>query len=269
MEVISYFMGGNSFPIVVRHQQQKKLVKLRAGLSGGHASVSEWFGNIVGDFLGIYTRQPYWIFLPDDLVYDKMYIEVKDLIEKSLGVNIAFDFIENAQSVQSHDLKSLDISQYVDVFLFDVIMLNIDRTKSHPNMLMDNDKRIIVSDFDASLLFNELLSGSNLQHNSRVLQCLKEHPFYQIVSSDKIADFLSNLNNVDFKSIIETIPDDILELQFKSQILEVIAQRVRDDWQLKELLENISVTRVESELERNRRIRQNREQLERRVRLQG
>lgn len=262
MKVISYKSKGNSFPIVIQEENKKFLVKLNAGLSGEHSLLGEWFGNKIGESIGLNTRIPQWITLTNTLNYKDIYIEVRELIHKSLGTNIAFEYYENIEELNLVELSKVEIAKFADVYLLDILMLNIDRTIQNPNLLKMKNGTILISDFDSSLVFNELLNNTKPSNNKRVLQCLKSNPFYQELEKLNIDAFIKRVNQVDFNKIINEIPLEVLNTENKSIILSKIESKKLNNWHLKETLLNIEKTTLESENDRHLRTRVNREKLE-------
>jgi len=265
MEVIEYKLGGNSFPIVVNEGTQKYLVKLRAGMSGEYSLLSEWLGNVIGKKLGINTRQPYWINLSDLLEYKNVYIEVRDLIEKSMGLNISFEYIENAKDYSLIETETMPKEKFIDIYLLDVLLLNVDRTKTNLNLLIDNNNNLIVSDFESSLLFNEMLNNKVLAENERILQCLKSNPFYQKVENPEIDLFVNRLNELDFALFISELPYELLTREKRERLLSEFDKKRNIHWGLKTLLDRIDNIAIESEQEKEVRINKNREKLEKLV----
>jgi hypothetical protein len=135
IKVIGYFLKGNSFPIVVQQGKTKYLVKPRAGLCGPYAMASEWLGHWIGRHIGINTREPFWTTLTGDIDLGDIYIEIRDLIQKSMGVNIGFAYLEHVRDTTSND-EVKDKELWTDLFLLDVLMWNIDRSPSNFQMRM-------------------------------------------------------------------------------------------------------------------------------------
>jgi hypothetical protein len=260
-EVISYHLGGNSVPIVIRQDNKKFLVKLRAGLSGEYSLLCEWFGNRIGRLIGLNTRKPYWIVLTNSLKYNDINVEVRDLTAKSLGVNIGFKYIENVSVFDLSKISQIDKEQQVQAYLLDLLMLNIDRTNQNHNLLICNDS-VLITDFDSSLIFNKLINNVNLSMNKHILQCLKSNPFSQKVENNQLKTFLNKINHIDFEKIIFEIPNELINYQEKKMICKRIEDKKTKNWGLKELLDNIENIELETEFERNMRISTNREKLE-------
>lgn len=263
MKVIKYIPGGNSFPLVIENNNQKKLVKLRAGMSGEHSILNEWFGNVIGEKIGIRTRKPNWISLSDNLEYSHIYIEVRELIEKSMGLNICFDYLENVKELSFKDIEKLDKKKFIDIYLLDVLMLNIDRTKENLNLLQE--EKIIVSDFEASLFFNELLNNHSITNKIEVLKCLKANPFYQKIKKDELNSFLKRLNNIDFKKLISELPNEIFIQAYKTQLSQKFTKKQNTQWEMRELLNNIDNVSLENEEEKQKKRKSNREKFEKHI----
>ncbi len=261
MKVIGYKFDGNSFPIIVQDNTQNHFVKLRGGMSGEYSILCEWFGNSIGKALGINTRLPQWFKISNELEYQDIHIEVRELIDKSHGLNISFDYIDDVIDFSLD--KNINKSKFIDVFLLDVLMLNIDRTATNPNLIVNTKGDFIVSDFESSLFFNELLNSNSLLNDKRILQCLKVNPFFQKIEVNKLNDFIKKLNTIDFDSLFDSLPDEIIQKGDKKRIIEQIREKINLDWELKRLLENIENTQLETTDERESRTKRNREKFER------
>ena len=264
IKVISYHLSGNSFPIVVQFDRKKFLVKLRAGLSGEYSLLSEWLGNQIGNLIGLNTRKPYWVLLTDSIHYEDIYIEVRDLIDKSLGVNIGFEYIDNVEVFDIREISNIDKEQQIDIYLLDLLMLNIDRTTQNHNLLI-NESGVIISDFDSSLIFNDLINNVNLSNNKQILQCLKSNPFYQRIDDSQLKTFLNKVNRIDFEKIIFEISNDLISQQIKDMICKRIENKKAINWNLFEILDNLKNIRLETETERKIRTNKNRGKLEKLV----
>lgn len=260
-KVLSYYAGGNSFPIVIQQNQKKYLVKLRAGLSGEYSLLCEWLGNQIGLSIGINTRKPSWIWLTNALNYQDIYIEVRDLIEKSLGINIGFDYIERVIAFDLGKKMEITREQQVEIFLLDVFMLNIDRTTRNHNLMMHKEG-VLISDYDSSLIFHELMNEVDFPENSKIWHCLKSNPFYQQVDKNRLKMFINKINQINLEEIIFNIPADLLSDENKIHVCRRLEDKKQKDWNLAIILNHLETINLETEKEMNARIKMNREQLE-------
>lgn len=266
MKVVGYKLTGNSFPIIAQDEATKYFVKLRAGMSGEYGLLSEWLGNTIGRKIGVNARRPIWFSLSDSWHYDEVFIEVRDLIEKSMGFNIGFEYISGAKDCPLKELDDVKRECLNDVFLLDVLMLNIDRTSANPNLLKDTKGNLVISDFESSLLLPDLLNNGKASYNLRVLQCLKLNPFFQDVSQRELCVFIDKLNALDWTKLLDELPDEVLTPVKKEQLQAAIDKRRLCDWGLRDLLERIASISLETTEEKAARIKNNREKLEELVR---
>jgi WD40 repeat protein len=159
------------------------------------------------------------------------------------------------------------LENYSNAYLLDVLMINIDRTRQNLNLLASSNGEIIISDFDSSLIFYELLKGSLIAKDNRILQALKTNPFYQPIDKVTLQEFIEKVNRLNFDEIFDEIPSILLDKQSKQDLLSKINKKMIRGWDLLDTLKSIDNTIIESESERDLRIRNNREKLEHLVRL--
>ena len=264
IQIVSYFLQGNSFPVVLKRNDDTFFVKLREGMSGEFSLLSEWFGNTLGSLIGLNTRTPIWITIPENVEFNDIYIEVRELVAKSVGLNIGYKYIEEIKEVSIPELINFDEDALTDIFLFDILMMNIDRTITNLNLLNISGKPT-TSDFDSSLLFNEIINGRDLLADNRILQCFKANPLYQIVDSGRIDQFIEKVNRIPIHTIVNSIPNGILNDTRRNTLLDGLQQRAKNRWRIEETLERLECITLETEEERNSRINKNREKLEKLV----
>lgn len=248
MRAITYFNRGNSFPIVLEHQGKKYLVKLREGMSGKYSLLSEWLGNRMGSVLGLNTQAPLWLNL-EEVEMEGLHEEVRDLIQKSRGLNIGFGFLENANELREAALDDLDKRAFQEVFLLDVLLLNIDRSPENANLLQAQGA-IWPIDYESSMLFQEILDGSEVRNNPRILQCLKANPLYQKVGPKVLSDFIQKVKQIDFEKMLKEIPEILLGKETRERVLSGLEQRKKQAWKISETLEKLDAVVVVSKTEK-------------------
>src|SRR5690606_29054781 len=259
MEVLTYKLGGNSFPIIIQQSNKKHFIKLRAGPGGECSLLSARFGNGVGRLIGLNTQKPQWIWLTNSLNFKHIYIEARHLIEKSFGINIGFEYIENVQEINLNDLTKVDKERFSNIYLLDVLMLNVDRTTENLNLLKLDNNEILITDFDSSLIFNEIFNGLNPSKNKRILQALKSNPFYKNVKELNVECFIKALNQLDFKKMIGEIPEELLNSREKEIFLTNINNKKNSGWDLKNILIEIDKTTLELESDKKLRLHKNKQ----------
>lgn len=254
-------MRGNSSPIVLQQGEEKFFVKLRGGMSGEFSLLSEWFGSVVGKHIGLNIHQPFWINLTNEIQLDNINIEIRELINKSFGRNIGFRFIDHVREISSSEILNYEHENLIDIFLYDIFMLNPDRTDSNTNLLGINEE-LVISDFDSSLLFNEIIKEKDISNNIRVLHSLRANPLYQKISDNRIELFINKLDQVPYHKIIDKIPDDILNDTNRKKIKEGLKAKKAKGWGIKIIMQKLNSTNLETDTTKNRRIAGNRERFE-------
>jgi hypothetical protein len=158
-------------------------------------------------------------------------------------------------------ISQIEKEEQIRIYLLDLLMLNIDRTTKNHNLLQ-NDQGILVTDYDSSLIFNDLIKTADLSMNMQILQCLKLNPFYQKINDSQLNIFLNRVNNIDFEKIIFEIPDELIDLQNKEMICKRIENKKNINWNLRKTLDSLEKTDLETDKDRRLRISRNREKLE-------
>ncbi len=101
--------------------------------------------------------------------------------------------------------------------------------------------------------------------NKQILHCLKSNPFYQKIDDSKLKAFLKRVNSIDFEKIIYQKPDEFIPPQKKILLYKRMEEKKNQDWNLREILNNLEDIGLETEIERNTQIKKNREKLEKLV----
>ncbi len=266
MTIESYINTGNSFPIIVTHDERKYFVKLRAGMSGKYALINEWMGNRLGFEIGIRTQKPIWISLDRDIQSEGIHTEIKELVHKSLGLNIGFDFRPHAVEIRNTELAELDQDELKNIFLFDLAMLNIDRTPSNIN-LFTSEKQLYSVDYESSLLIPQILAEKNPLNNLRILQCLRNNPLYQELTTNEIDAFTAKSRNFSMDDILYEIPKDLLTEQETQLLSRKIKERQNTGWMLKPIMNELKKLEPETQSDQKRRNQKNQAEFKRKLSL--
>lgn len=228
-------------------------------MSGKYALVNEWLGNRLGQQLNINTQSPFWITIDSQISIEPIHIEVRELIKKSAGLNIGFEYLENVIEVSEAYISDLDFAQTSEMFLLDLILINVDRSYSNTN-LMFYDKQLYTIDYESSLLFLDVVHGKKLLTNTNVLKCLKRSPIYTEIEENLLNDFINKLGNVNFSSLCAEIPDSLLSADERKLFLEGMVKRKLDRWNLASTLDKLK--KVEFLTKEQEKARSNRNQAE-------
>lgn len=248
MKINSYINTGNSIPVILEDNGQKYFVKLKAGMSGANSMINEWIGNTLGNQLKINTQIPKWITIPRDIEITDVNIEVKELIRKSIGMNIGFEYQEKAMAIQQNDLAELDEKKLEEIFLLDILLINIDRTANNTNF-MKVAEQIYSVDYESSLLFQDSIGNGNLLGQESILQCLRNSPLYKEIELANINAFIEKVDNISGDELIAEIPESILSKEKRAAFLKGMAERKSNNWYLTEVIERLKAMNSETKEE--------------------
>lgn len=207
-EILKDFRGGSSLPVLVRgSDHQFYVVKWQGTGEGVIASITDLITMNLAHLAGITVPLAGLITIPAALCRGSMDAELKDLIMRSLGTNLALEYLPEAMGYKETDLPGIDRNLADKIFLFDLLMLNIDRVDVNPNMLLMNGTLFCI-DFSTSMAIRELLVPRNIAVPA-LLALIRRHPFYSETAAPMTVAFTIADNAV--KQIIETIPTEWLD----------------------------------------------------------
>ncbi|MFZ1571808.1 MAG: hypothetical protein IPP08_09115 [Chlorobiota bacterium] len=205
-KVIGYIKNSSSTPIIIENQNGKYFVKLKSGFSGKHGVISEWIVSNLAFECGINIDKPELIFIDNEVIIEQILDEVIVLIEKSYGINIAYKFHNSTKNITKESINQLSCFQKNQLFMFDLIVLNIDRNLTNLNLFKVKNE-IYSCDFEACFLINNLIESKEFFDNKKVLEELRRNPFYKSeLNSLKLLELLKKISKINMKEIIDEMP---------------------------------------------------------------
>jgi hypothetical protein len=170
------------------------VVKLNGAGDGVLSNVVEWVASKLGELLQIPVLQPVFVAIDASLAGQAGDPETKELLERSAGVNLGTPYLPDAVTYNARHASSIDDFLQQQIFLFDVFLLNIDRTNVNPNMVVHHGE-LWCLDYSSALEIRSAINGEPYREYV-ILRHLKQHPFYR-----------ANLLPYDFINRLEKIPD--------------------------------------------------------------
>ncbi|MCG3121145.1 MAG: hypothetical protein ALAOOOJD_04136 [bacterium] len=189
---------GSSLPLLIGGNDGKRyVVKLNGAGDGVLSNITEWIANKLGGFLQIPVLPLAGIFIDADFAAQAKDPETRELLERSAGLNLGTLYLPDATAYQARLASRFADSLRQQIFFFDVIFLNIDRTDTNPNMIIHGDK-LWCLDFSSAMEIRSLITGEPYREHV-LLKQLKHHPFYG-----------ENLNAYGFIKQLREIPDEAI-----------------------------------------------------------
>jgi hypothetical protein len=143
---------GSSRPVLAETSAGKHLVKLRGAAQGTGPLIAEIVVSALAEALDLPVLPRRLAVLTSDTPTDDKNDELADLLRASVGLNLAFPFLEHAHDATPDDLVAFDPSQRAATLWLDRLVLNPDRTVDNSNILA-NDGKLYLIDHGSSLSF--------------------------------------------------------------------------------------------------------------------
>lgn len=208
---ISPLREGGSLPALAEASDGfKYAVKLKGGGHGAKSLISELVGGLVAkafkfkvpEYVLLNLSPLFGITEPDQ--------EIQELLRKSEGVNVGLHFLDGAFTFDPA-VNYIDPLTASKIVWLDAFLVNVDRTRQNPNMMMWN-KELWLIDHGASLYFH---------HSARNPEEAALDPF-PYIKSHVLLPFASKLHEADklmrqaitprtLNNIVDLIPEEWLK----------------------------------------------------------
>jgi hypothetical protein len=171
------FRSGSSLPTLVETDAAELLViKWHATGEGPIESISDWIWLNFARAFGIPAPAPVLVEVTAELARQVPEPELNALMSASLGPNLGVQYLATAQPFQLPHRELISPALRARIFWLDLLMLNIDRTESNPNLLVQAGQLFCI-DFSASVVMRQVVTGAVISEQS-CLRWLRRHPFF-------------------------------------------------------------------------------------------
>jgi hypothetical protein len=150
--VLSTFRG-STWPVLIDAGERKLVVKLRGTAEGLRPLVAEVVVGALAEALGLATPARCLIELPAALPSDDPHEELRDLLGRSAGLNLGFQWLEGFRNVTPADAARIKPELGAAIVWLDALVQNPDRSQKNPN-LMIKAGQIWLIDHGAALTFH-------------------------------------------------------------------------------------------------------------------
>lgn len=156
--VLSAFRGGSSLPVLVDTPSGRFVTKLRGAAQGCTALIAEIIVAELAEVLGLPVPERALIALEHDTPSDDANDELADLLRASVGDNLGLRFLPGARHLEARELDALDDAFVARLAWLDAFVMNPDRTRANPNLLLWNRQPWLI-DHGAALTFHHDWAG--------------------------------------------------------------------------------------------------------------
>lgn len=149
---------GSSWPVVVETELGQYMTKLRGAAQGVSALVAEVIVGEIAEALGLLVPERCVVRLPHAVSCDDPNDELRDLLDRSAGENIGFEFLTGARDVQPAEAERIDAGFAARVLWLDAFVQNVDRTPRNTNIMVRRGRYWLI-DHGIALPFHHDWSG--------------------------------------------------------------------------------------------------------------
>ncbi|MFP4681942.1 MAG: HipA family kinase, partial [Chitinispirillaceae bacterium] len=177
VRILKEFRTGSSLPVLVQTDSSELyIVKWHQTGEGPIECLSDWICLHLADAFEIPVPRSTMVEITPDLSNQVIDTELKELIEQNAGINLGLKYLEKTEALDSSQTDKISSRLKDKLFLFDLLLLNVDRTAQNPNILF-GDNRIHCIDFSASAEIRTLVTGCRISERN-CFPFLRRHPFY-------------------------------------------------------------------------------------------
>lgn len=201
---------GSSWPVLAETTGGRYIVKLRGAAQGVGALIAEIVVANIAEAVGLPVPAHALVELDADTPTDDKNDELADLLGRSHGLNLGFQYLDGARDMRSDETKLIDTETASKILWLDALTQNPDRTAANPNILMWNDKPWLI-DHGAALGFQYNFAALTEDTPRRLYPTIKHllAPRAQMIREIQ-ASLAIRLDRETLRAAVEDVPDDFL-----------------------------------------------------------
>lgn len=167
--------SGSSSPVIVESSTGAWFTKLRGAAQGVAPLVAELIVAELAEALSLAVPARALIALPPDIPSDDVNDELRDLLDRSAGLNVGFHLLEAARNLTRVEFERVPLDVAASVLWLDMLVQNLDRTPANPNMMVRRGTYWLI-DHGAALSFHHDW-GAVHEYSARQPYDLQGHVF--------------------------------------------------------------------------------------------
>ncbi len=220
---------GGSMPAIIEADDFGLYVlKFRGAGQGPLALVAELVAGEVGRALGLRVPELCLVEVEVALGRNEPDAEIRDLMKRSIGTNLAMDFLPGSTMFDLAAGDKVDCETASLAVWFDAFVTNIDRTARNPNLLMWGENPWFI-DHGAALYFqHQWRDEAYLSNPAARFAAIHTHVLLRWASDLTGADVLARqrLSEDLFRKIMELVPEQWLPIEQREDYVAYLTQRL-------------------------------------------
>ena len=203
--------GGSSWPVLIQTDAGVFHTKLRGAAQAPASLVAEIIVGALADALGLSVPARVLIDIPSDVPVDDPHQELGELLHRSVGRNLGFQYMSDVRPFHPIDVPRVDRELASKIVWLDGLVQNPDRTVKNPNLLWSHGALLLI-DHGASLGFQHNWPRVT-EHSPRSNRWqVDTHVLHSRATELQVVDvaLASRLHRGEVESALDAVPDDFL-----------------------------------------------------------
>ncbi len=145
-------LRGSSWPVLAETDAGVRFVKLAGAGQGTPPLIAEIVVARIAEAIGLRVPARSLVTIDAGIESLERRDELRDLLERSIGINLGFDYLDGARMFVPADVDRVTADDATTILWLDALVMNPDRTARNPNMMWWKD-RLWLIDHGAALGF--------------------------------------------------------------------------------------------------------------------
>jgi hypothetical protein len=202
---------GSSWPVLIETHAGVFHTKLRGAAQAPASLVAEIIVGALADALGLRVPARVLIEIPLGVPVDDPHQELGDLLHRSVGRNLGFQYMPDVRPFHPTDAPRVDRELASKIAWLDGLVQNPDRTVKNPNLLWSHGALWLI-DHGASLGFQHDWPSVTEQSPRSTGWKLSDHALRSRATELQVVDaaLASRLHRDELESALEAVPDEFV-----------------------------------------------------------
>jgi hypothetical protein len=174
--IIRAFRGGSSWPVLVDADGHRCVMKWSGSAEGPGANAADLIALRLARAVGIPVPNPRILHVTEAVADPRLDPELNDLVRRSLGLNLGIDEVADFEPYEPRHRDRVPAELQTTIYAFDLLLLNMDRIESNPNMVMTKTG-VLCWDYAAAMEVRMLINRRPIDER-RFYPLLRQHPFF-------------------------------------------------------------------------------------------
>jgi hypothetical protein len=209
--ILAADLRGSSWPVLAETADGVRFVKLVGAGQGTPPLIAEIVVARLAEAIGLRVPRRSFVSIGPGIESLERRDELRDLLDRSVGINLGFDYLEGARMFVPADVERVSADDATAILWLDALVMNPDRTARNPNMMWWKDGLWLI-DHGAALGFQYSWSDVTESAPGRPFAIADPHVLQSRVANVAEWDevLAARLTRATLDAALAEVPDDFL-----------------------------------------------------------